>query len=106
MAGRHQFPRPEMGRTACFHADQARLQAGEKRAKLRTSKAAADNDITGSIDAVYLKNVLGQIQADCRNIHSDGASLNVAFNTTTLWHFDAGEQGPSTPSPQTNLIIK
>jgi hypothetical protein len=22
----------------------------------------------------------------------------VAFNTTTIWHFDAGEQGPSTPS--------
>jgi hypothetical protein len=24
--------------------------------------------------------------------------LYVAFNTTTLWHFDAGEQGPSTSS--------
>ena len=54
---------------------------------------------SGGIDAMYLKNVLGQIQAYCSNIHSDGSSLNVAFNTTTLWHFDAGEQGPSTPSP-------
>lgn len=24
----------------------------------------------------------------------------MAFNTTTIWHLDAGEQGPSTPSPQ------
>ena len=24
----------------------------------------------------------------------------MAFNTTTIWHFDAGEWGPSTPSPQ------
>jgi len=27
-----------------------------------------------------------------------GGPLYVAFNATTLWHFDAGEQGPSTPS--------
>ena len=28
----------------------------------------------------------------------------MAFNTTTIWHLNAGEQGPSTPSPQTQNI--
>ncbi len=29
----------------------------------------------------------------------------MAFNTTTLWHFDAGEQGPSTPSDSIEIEL-
>jgi len=45
-----------------------------------------------------LKHVLGQIQANGGNLYLGRLLSIVAFNTTTLWHFDAGEQGPSTPS--------
>jgi hypothetical protein len=58
----------------------------------------AGNNITCCIDSMNLKNILGQIKACCSNLHLDGSSLNMAFNTTTIWHFDAGKQGPSTPS--------
>ncbi len=76
----------------------ARLQAGEKLADLYAPKAAADDTVPRSIDAMHLKNVLGQIQAYYRNIHSDGSSLMWWVDTATLWHFDAGEQGLSTSS--------
>src|ERR1035437_5546644 len=57
---------------------------------LRTSKRLADNDPTGRINAVNLKNALGQIEADCGNLH-DGwlpfaRECLIAF---TPWQLDA-----------------
>ena len=39
---------------------------------------------------------------------ADGSSHRWRFPTTTLWHIDAGEQGPSTPSKLIHLkrVIK
>jgi hypothetical protein len=47
---------------------------------------------------MHLKDVLGQIQPYRGNLHVGRLLSIVTVNTTTLWHFDAGEQGPSTPS--------
>jgi hypothetical protein len=75
MTKRHQLTRPEVRRTASFHTDQARLQAFEEPANLSPAKASANNNITGAIYPMYLKNVLGQIKANYRNIHLEGSSL-------------------------------
>jgi len=47
---------PVMRRAARLHANQARRQFGKEWQHLRTSKRLADNDPTGRINAVNLKN--------------------------------------------------
>jgi hypothetical protein len=81
---------PVMRRAARLHANQARRQFGKEWQHLRTSKRLADNDPTGRINAVNLKNALGQIEADCGNLH-DGwlpfaRECLIAF---TPWHLAA-----------------
>jgi hypothetical protein len=49
---------------ARLHADQARRQSGKEWQYLRSPKRPADNDLTGRINAVNLKNTLGQVEAD------------------------------------------
>jgi len=90
MAELDQFARPVMRRAARLHANQARRQLGKEWQHLRSSKRLADNDLTGRINAVNLKNALGQIEADCGNLH-DGwlpfvRERLIAF---TPWHLDA-----------------
>ncbi len=65
---------------------------------LGAPQAPADQDLPFVIHSVNLKDVLGQIQANRINLHLGRLLSNVAFTTTTMWHFDAGEQGPSTSS--------
>jgi len=54
-----QGARPVMRGAARFHANQARRQFGEEWQHLRSSKRLAENDLTGRINTVNLKNVLG-----------------------------------------------
>ncbi len=95
---RPQFPRPKMRRATRLQADQARFQAGKEIANPGAPQWAADHDLSLGVDGTHLKHVPGQIQAYCGNLHLGRLLSLVAFNTTTIWHFDAGEQGPSTPS--------
>ena len=45
-----------------------------------------------------LKPVLGEIKPDGGNMHGGRLLSSWRFPTTTLWHIDAGERGPSIPS--------
>jgi hypothetical protein len=69
MAEFDQFACPVMRGAARLHADQARRQPGKEWQHLRSPKRPADNDLTGRINAVNLKNALGQIKADRGNLH-------------------------------------
>jgi hypothetical protein len=62
--------RPMMRRAARLDADQARRQLGKKWQHLRAPKRLANHSLTGRINAVDLKNVLGQVEADRGNLHS------------------------------------
>ena len=57
-------------RAASLHSHQARGQLGKKWQHLRPPKRLANNDLTGCINAVDLKNALGQVEADCGNLHN------------------------------------
>ena len=57
---------------------------------------ANDNCALG-IDPVDLKYTLLNIQTDRGNLHGGRLLSMWRSATTTLWHIDAGEQGPSTP---------
>ena len=70
MAELDQLARPVMRRATRLHADQARRQLGKKWQHLRPSKRLADHNLAGRINAVDLKNVLGQVEADRGNLHS------------------------------------
>src|SRR6476620_4435417 len=65
-------------------------QPGKEWQHLCSAKRPANNDLTGRINAVNLKNTLGQVEADCGNLHADGSHFAreclIAF---TPWHLDA-----------------
>jgi hypothetical protein len=61
MAKLYQFARPVVRRAARLDADQARRQLGEKWQHLRSPKRLANYNLAGRINAVDLKNALGQI---------------------------------------------
>ena len=70
MAEFDQLARPVMRRAARLHANQTSGQLGKKWQHLRPPKRLTNNDLTGRINAVDLKNVLGQVEADRGNLHS------------------------------------
>ena len=62
----------------------------EERRNLAAAKLLSDDDLLGHVNAVNLKHVLGDIQADRGNLHVDGSPDAIRLRRTTLWHLDAG----------------
>src|SRR5208283_1062119 len=58
--------------------------------------------LAGGVHAVDLKPVLGEIRADGGNLHGGRLILWWRLPTATVWHSDAGEREPSTPSRKTH----
>jgi hypothetical protein len=98
MAKRSQFPGPMVRGRAGLDADQAWRKVSEELQQLRPPQLLSNDDRADGGDAVDLKDSLGDIQTDRGNLHSGRLLSLWRSATTTLWHFDAGEQGPSTPS--------
>jgi hypothetical protein len=59
-----------MRRRAGFHPDQARFETRKKREQLGPSETFANNRRPIRIDGVKLKYSLGEIDADCGNLHA------------------------------------
>jgi hypothetical protein len=56
---------------AGFHPDQAGRQAGEETHQLCATQSLGDHHPAALVDAVDLKHLLCQIQANRRNLHLD-----------------------------------
>jgi hypothetical protein len=69
MAQRVQFPGSMMRAAAGFHTNQAGLNPGEEQQQLCPSQRSVEGDLFVFCDPVNLKNVLGQVEADCCNLH-------------------------------------
>jgi hypothetical protein len=78
---------------ASLHADQARLQRAKIGDHLAAPQLAPDNGLAAFVDTVDLEPVLGQIEADCGNVHGGRLPSCVAFSNDTLRHSDAGSGG-------------
>ena len=61
--------RPIVACPARLDANQTRLDPLEKPSHLRTTQRLLHNNIAGAVNGMDLKNVLGQIKADCGNLH-------------------------------------
>ena len=61
--------RPVVARAARLDPDQAGIKLLEEPSHLRTAQRLADNDFAGAVDGVDLEDVLGQVKADCGNLH-------------------------------------
>jgi esterase/lipase superfamily enzyme len=98
MAKRRQFRGPMVrGRTG-LDADQAWRKVSEELQQLGPPQLPSNNNRADGVDTVNLKHSLRDIQTDRGNLHG-GRFLSLWRSaTTTLWHIDAGEQGPPTPS--------
>src|ERR1039458_4992950 len=70
-----QFTRPIMCRGAGFHADEAWRQSFEERNYLAAAKFLSDDDLLGSVNAVNLEHVLGDIQTDRGDLHVEGSLM-------------------------------
>jgi hypothetical protein len=87
-----------MRAAANFHANQARFDLGEERQQLGPSQRANEDELVVLGYPVNLKNILGQIKADCGNLQW------VAPPMSRYEHLQYGalrrrlEQKPSTPS--------
>ena len=68
MPKRAQLARPVVGRRTRFQPDHAARKSAEECQHLVASQPAAQNRRTFRIDAVNLKNMLGYIQSDRRNL--------------------------------------
>jgi hypothetical protein len=90
--------RPVMGGSASFHADEARGQLFEERQKLRTPDRSIGQNGSIGRDAMDLKNVLGQIQSNCRNLHR-AAPFLADDDICILAHRDAGWSRSHPPHP-------
>jgi hypothetical protein len=93
MAQLAQLSRPVVARAASFHTDEARLKLREERENLAASQCAIESDSPIPCNAMSLKDVLGQIQTDCGNLHGGGSSRLQSSMTTALWRIDAGGAG-------------
>ena len=56
----------------------------------------ADDNLAGRVNSVDLKNVLGQIEADCANIHGRWLLCSGLHDSNPSWHLNAvsGSQPP------------
>jgi hypothetical protein len=73
MAKGRQLPRPEMGRGARLHTNQARRQAAEEADELTPAELPADQNLSVLIDTVNLKDVLGEIETNSGDMHWSGS---------------------------------
>jgi hypothetical protein len=58
---------------ACLHADQARWQAAEEADDLAPAELTTDQNLSALVNAVDLKDVLGEIKTNCRDVHWSGS---------------------------------
>src|SRR5262249_3335856 len=68
MPKRAQLASPVMGRRTRFQPDHTARNAAEERQHLAAPQPLAQNRRTLRINAVNLKNMLGYVQSDCRNL--------------------------------------
>jgi hypothetical protein len=90
MAKFRQFARPMMRASARFHTTQPSFIVGEKRQQLRLSERAIKGDLVGWSDPVNLRSLLGQIKADCENLHLVASLMRADMNICSMAHCDAG----------------
>ncbi|SHH82039.1 hypothetical protein SAMN05443551_3235 [Marivita hallyeonensis] len=78
-----QLARPLVARTASFHSYQTSWKVFKESQKLRPPYRAIENNIATFSDAMDLKDVLGEIYANCCNLH--WVAPLIAVMTTALW---------------------
>src|SRR5512134_2852194 len=94
-----ELSRPVMRCRAGLHADETRRQTREKRHHLGTTQSPTDNHRAVVGNSVDLEDVLREIESNRAYLdHGRFLSFVAPQMMTTLWHIDAGEEGPSTPS--------
>jgi hypothetical protein len=73
-----------MSSTASFHSDQTRLQVREERRYLITPQLLLKQRLAMLVCGVDLKHVLGQVDANRRNLHDDAPSDSGDSEAVTL----------------------
>jgi hypothetical protein len=83
-------------RCAGFHADEARVLTAKELDNFRAPQPTLDDDLSGSVDPVNLKPVLGAIETDCGSLHGRRLLSVVAFTDDHVVVHRCRGAGPST----------
>jgi hypothetical protein len=78
-----------VGCTAGLQPDQASRQGCEELEHLAARQLALEQHVSLHIGAVQLKQVLGDVEANSSNLHSDVSRLRGRCTPLPRWHFDA-----------------
>jgi hypothetical protein len=85
-----------MARAAGFHTYKTWRELAEEWDYLSPSQRSPDNDLARAAERVNLKDALGQVEADSRDLHRGGSKLVLRDSTTMALR--RREREPSTPS--------
>jgi hypothetical protein len=85
-----------MARAASFPADQTGRELAEEGHHLRPPERAPDENLARATDGVHLEDVLGQVDADGRDLHRSGSKL--LLHDSTFLAPRRREREPSSPS--------
>ena len=97
----HSSRAQEVARATGLHGDQAGLKLAKEWYPPAPTQRPAEDTLSNVIDGVYLKNVLGQINADSANFHSAWLLLLVVVDDNHTLAPRCREREPSTPSALT-----
>jgi hypothetical protein len=84
-----QLARPVVRARTGLHTDQTGRKVGKKRSDLVAPQLLAKHDLAVRVHAVHLEHVLGQIEADCRNLHGGRSFRFEWLLTLPLWHVES-----------------
>ena len=83
---------------AGFHPNQARVKLAQEIKHGTPSQLLLQDDDPIGVNAVKLKDGLGQIDPQCSNLHVGDSFPLLVYDNTSMAHRDAVGVEPSTPS--------
>src|SRR5438874_2372369 len=90
---------PVMGAAACFHADLAGLELGEKLQHALTPELLAQYQLAAPIDSVQIEHQLCDIHSDPCNLHDGPSRSSFSMVPYHRWLYEAvGTRAGSIPS--------
>src|SRR4051812_25574389 len=89
---------PIVSGSAGFDTVEAGCKIGEETGHLRPLQLLPQDNLTGCIYSMHLKYALAQIETQRGNLRHGRLPSLWRSSTTTSWHIDAVQSGPSTPS--------
>src|ERR1051325_11147221 len=96
---------PVMGSGTRFYTDQAGCKFGKEAGHLCSLQLAPDHNPACRVDPMHLEHSFAKVETYRGNLHCGRLLSSWRSLTTTSWHIDAIQQGPSSPINYSRILI-